>query len=328
VTLRAQLQEIRDQRQSAAPSLTTTVVVGDSKLYQLLPGRVNADGLKSLKECLKTESRHHRICERKRLIPDDSRVLITQTLAALGLVPEKEPEVWESWTDEKIFEEMSKVYPSGKGQAYRLQDDLKQKNCDWYLDTSQATLQLFITAINEAMLNHRGEIAEAEKNGTAKFLEKECVRILLSRITAGNADVARQPQAVRVRLKARCLMAGEPQDVQTLISRQSLLLTPTSRSGCAACPTDRSPRRSPYRGPLAEARTSSTSSSTTSSSSSSSSRAVAAQFSATGAAVTGIPATSAASSTTPTLTAAGSPGRSRTWASAIALLTRRTSREV
>jgi hypothetical protein len=76
VTLRAQLQEIQDQRQSAAAtSLTTTVVVGDTKLYQLLPGRVNADGLKSLKECLKTESRHHRVCERKRFFLGSTRYI-------------------------------------------------------------------------------------------------------------------------------------------------------------------------------------------------------------------------------------------------------------
>jgi hypothetical protein len=94
--LRAKLQKTHDQLLNVGTSLTTTVVVGDTKLYQLFPERVNAKGHKCLRECLMTESRHSRVCNRERLIPDESRVLISQTLAALGLVPERETKIWES----------------------------------------------------------------------------------------------------------------------------------------------------------------------------------------------------------------------------------------
>jgi hypothetical protein len=165
---------------------------------------------------------------------------------------------------------MAKVYPSGKNQAFRIQDDLKGKDCNWYLDASQKTLQLFITAINEAMLNHRGDIAEAEKAGTGKFLEKECVRILLSPVTAGNADTVRQPQAVRARLKARCLMAGEPQDVQTLISRlikeAKFIVDAVVEVGLCGLAYRPIAKKDPAKGTFAEAaaRSSSTSSSSSS----------------------------------------------------------------
>ncbi|KAJ1402504.1 hypothetical protein B484DRAFT_470590, partial [Ochromonadaceae sp. CCMP2298] len=204
---------------TALEGVKPTVVLGDTRHFLLQPNNLNAEGLKSLRDCLANEARNDRPIDRKKLIPEETVKLITQTLKAHKMILKSESSLWEVWDDAKFFDNLGKIYPKGGVHSHRLQDALVKLEFEWYLDQHPRTLQSFLTALNAVMTTYSPEIETARVGGKLPSLEKECVKILLARLIASRTDDKRQPHLVRARLRELCKEDGEPATVDELIER-------------------------------------------------------------------------------------------------------------
>ncbi|KAJ1399359.1 hypothetical protein B484DRAFT_471537, partial [Ochromonadaceae sp. CCMP2298] len=114
---------------------------------------------------------------------------------------------------------MAKVYPSGGGHLLHVQDALRKLLVEFYLDAYPKTVNTFVNETNDVLKTYEHEFMEATAGGTIVALEREMVRILLSRIVASRSDEKRQSPLVRARLKWLCCCDGEPKMVADLITR-------------------------------------------------------------------------------------------------------------
>ncbi|KAJ1387950.1 hypothetical protein B484DRAFT_484691, partial [Ochromonadaceae sp. CCMP2298] len=114
---------------------------------------------------------------------------------------------------------MSKVYPSGGGHLLHVQDALRRLLFEFYLDAYPKTVNTFVNETNDVLKTYEHEFVAAIAGGTIVALEREMVRILLSRIVASRTDEKRQSPLVRARLKWLCCCDGEPKTVADLITR-------------------------------------------------------------------------------------------------------------
>ncbi|KAJ1408379.1 hypothetical protein B484DRAFT_469106, partial [Ochromonadaceae sp. CCMP2298] len=154
-------------------------------------------------------------------IPDDTALLITQTLKAAGKIPRSDAAIWKSWEDDKFFSVLATIYPVGGQHSHHLHDALRLLEFQYYLDAHHRSLQSFVVQLNEVLTVYEPEIsaARAESENKIRTLERESVCILLGRIAATKTDTNRLPHLVRSRLKALCTKDGKPDTVAELIER-------------------------------------------------------------------------------------------------------------
>jgi hypothetical protein len=96
---------------------------------------------------------------------------------------------------------------------------LKRLLFEFYLDAYPKTVNTFVNETNDVLKTYEHEFVAAIAGGTIIALEREMVRILLSRIIASRMDEKRQSPLVRARLKWLCCCDGEPKTVADLITR-------------------------------------------------------------------------------------------------------------
>jgi hypothetical protein len=87
------------------------------------------------------------------------------------------------------------------------------------LDAYPKTVNTFVNVTNDVLKTYEHEFVAAIAGGTIVALEREMVRIFLSRIVASRTDEKRQSPFVRARLKWLRCCDGKPKTVADLITR-------------------------------------------------------------------------------------------------------------
>jgi hypothetical protein len=204
-------------RATAQLAAVPVTIMSDLNQFHITTERITAEGFKKLREKTEALEASGSTLDRNKLISTDASKLIGQLLAAME-IPDFEN--WEKWENQKFYEVMSQIYPSGNSVSIKhLHDFLQETKCEWVLSDHPTSLLRFIAQINEAVRIYQSELDSAKEKGNLAIVQKECVIALLNRITASSGDSSKEPAGVRARLRAKMLHGGKPADMARFISK-------------------------------------------------------------------------------------------------------------
>jgi hypothetical protein len=115
-------------RATAAPAALPVTIMSDMNQFHITTERITAEGFKKLREKTEALAASGSSLDRMKLISTDAQKLIGQLLTSMDIPDNKN---WKEWEDQKFYEVMSQIYPSGNSVSIKhLHDFLQKTKCE------------------------------------------------------------------------------------------------------------------------------------------------------------------------------------------------------